>query len=315
MAWLQRNGPFALWLVACAAVATTGWWEGWTWRGRHRRAEARLVGVLGERAQLAAEVPAPTEENGRVLAATLAQAEARAAELRAIWRAPEGEAFAEAAPARPMEAYFALAAMDERIRAAAVRAQVALRPEEHFGFASHAHEGPAGEILPVVHRQRQVIEHLLLKLLEARPQAVLGVQREQPREILRRRAAVGTGAVPLTEESGRAAEVATDFFVPEPAGSARLGGLVEGESYRVEFTGQTQTLRTWLNALADGRAPLTVRGVEVEAGPPPAPAAGAGGAGVEPAAAPVPVVTNNISKFAVVVETVEVLAGPRPAQP
>lgn len=311
MAWLKRNGLFVVWLVACAAGAAAGGWEWRTWRERHRRAEARLAGVEGERAQLAAAVPAPTEENGRVLAATLAQAEARAAELRAVWRAPDGEAFAGPAPDRPMDAYFALEAMAERVRTAAVRAQVALRPEESFGFASHAHEGPASDILPVVHRQRQVVEHLLRTLLEARPQAILGVRRERPREILRRRAgAAGAGLV--AAESGREAMVAADFFTPEAVGSVRVPGLVEGEAYRVEFTGQTQTLRTWLNALADGRAPLAVRGVEVEAGPAPAP--GEEGAVADPTA-PVPLVTNNFSKFAVIVETVEVLPRTPPAQP
>lgn len=313
MAWLKRNGLFVVWLVACAAGAAAGGWEWRTWRERHRRAEARLAGVEGERAQLAAAVPAPTEENGRVLAATLAQAEARAAELRAVWRAPDGEAFAGPAPDRPMDAYFALEAMAERVRTAAVRAQVALRPEESFGFASHAHEGPASDILPVVHRQRQVVEHLLRTLIEARPQAILGVQRERPREILRRRAAAGAGPA-AEEESGREPAVAADFFAPEAAGGVRLPGLVEGEAYRVEFTGQTQTLRTWLNALADGRAPLAVRGVEVEAGPAPAPATGEGGAPAD-SAAPVPLVTNNFSKFAVIVEAVEILPRTPPAQP
>ena len=87
--------------------------------------------------------------------------------------------------------------------------------------------------------------------------------------------------------------------------SVRRPGEVETVAFRVEFSGQTATLRNFLTALAALPQPFLVRSVEVEPLPVPvAPAAPVAGA----PEAPVPLVRQNLSRFAVIVESV-LLAG------
>lgn len=294
---LKKHPLFALLLLLGAAAAG---WEAWqiiATRERVRGLAVALEQKRMERDWLVRQSPALSEENTLAIAADLAAAEAKLAELRTVLagaRVGQTEA-----PARPLEAYFALAGYMGRMRALAARQQVVLKAEERFGFATYANEGPEPELLAAVHRQRTVLQHLLETLLEARPKALIASQRERPltesQRAARRRA---PGTVPADDEP--AAGQQADFF--EPAGRLRLQapGLAEGELYRLEFTGQTQVLRAFLNGLATSPLPLIVRAVEVEP---------AETEPVEPdAALPeaiVPVVSRNLCKFAVVVQCVD----------
>ena len=166
-------------------------------------------------------------------------------------------AASEPVPARPVDSLFALTEFAEKMRRKATEAQVALKPQESFGFASHIHEGPSVDAIPTVHRQQRTVQELLDTVLAVRPQALLAVNRERP---------------PALEEGGGPAG-RTDFFAPAPALLLRQPGLVETDAFRVEFTGQTDVLRDFLVALANLSRSVLVRSVEVEAlNVPPAPA-------------------------------------------
>lgn len=274
-------------LLSCAAVAGVELW----WLARAREAAERsltaLARVAQERDWLARQAPAPGVESEQAIAAEIAALRARLAAQRARLqpRTP-----AEAVPERPLDAYFEIANLVEKARAQAIARRVTLRPDERFGFAAYANEGPAPDLLATVHRQRLAVQQLLELLWEARPLALLGVKRAQP---------PGTAATRLAGE---------DYFAPEPAVSLRREGLVETEALRLEFTGQTSTLRAFLGGLADLREPAAVRSVDVEPVPPSAARrAPAGGD------APVPVVRQSLSRFAVTVEFIRL--GGSPAQP
>lgn len=307
MDWLRKNPLFAAVLaLGFTAVVAQGWFIYATWQ-RTKRAEIALRQRQEERDWLARQSPALSPANSDAITADVAAAEKKLTELR---RTLAGRPrWLPAAPKRTTDAYFALASFAEKTRALAVRQQVELRPDERFGFASYANVGPEPELLGAVHRQRVIVEHVVESLLEARPRALLGVQREHPlteaqRAALRQPATPGAAA-PAAEP--RAGGEAKDFFEPDPQLRLRLPGLAETEAFRVEFTGQTQTLRAFLNELAAFKLPLVVRSVEVEALPSdPAPAERKIGA-------PVPLVAQNFSKFAVVLEFVEL--PPLPATP
>lgn len=305
MEWLRKNPWFAV-VLGLSAVAAAG--EGWmiytTWQ-RTKRAESTLRQRKDERDWLARQSPALSAANAEAIVADVAAAEKKLAELR---RTLAGRPrWLSAAPKRTTDAYFALASFAEKMRALAVRQQVELRPDERFGFASYANVGPEPDLLAAVHRQRVVIEHLVEALLEARPRALLAVQREHPLTEAQRAAR----RQPLTPDSTAAAPVvpraggeAKDFFEPDPQLRLRVPGLVETEAFRLEFTGQTQTLRAFLNELAAFKLPLVVRSVEVTAlAPETAPLERKVGE-------PVPLVAQNFSKFAVVVEFVELPPAP-----
>lgn len=303
MNWLRRNPLFAFVLLLSAGALA---WEGWALHGtweRTQRAERTLRQRQAERDWLAHRKPALSAENSEAIAADVAAAERRLGELRQALRG-RGR-WLPAAPKRSLDAYFALASFTEKARALAVRQQVELRADERFGFATHASVGPGPEQLAAVHRQRVLIEHLVESLLEARPRSLLAVQRERPRIAT---PLAGANAAASAASESRAREVATDFFEPDAQVRLRMPGLVDTEAFRLEFTGQTQSLRAFLNGLASAKLPLIVRAIEVE---PLAPETATASAA---AGAPVPLVTQNFSKFAVVVEFVELPPAPDPAE-
>jgi len=275
-----RRHSLLLFILLVALVAGA---EGWAWRqARERagRALSALEGIKRERDHLACLSPAPSLENEALLAREIAAWRSRLAELRDGFQPREPKRLAGPAPERPMDAFFSLAALVEKARARAGVARISLRPEEYFGFSSHAHEGPAGALLEAVHRQQLAVESLLEPLFESAPLALLGVRREPP------------GPVPAGGE---------DFFVLDPGLSVKQAGFIETEALRLEFTGQTSTLRNFLNGLSALPHPVVVRSIEVE--PLPASDTGRTTAGAGPAAS-IPVVRQSLSKFCVTVECV-----------
>lgn len=261
---------------------------------------ATLQRQLAERDQLARLSPAPSEPNERAIMAELGAARRALEKLRGELQGREPALLASPPVAQPIDAYFELTGFVEQMRALAGRLQVALRPDERFGFSTHAREGPAAAQLPAVRRQQFVVRHLVETLLEAHPREVRSVQRERPLGAAQRVARPNPPPAGAVGEGGAdgPAEVAADFFTPDERRPLRIAGLVETEFFRLEFIGPTQALRAFLNALAAFRLPVVVRRVEVEPvdAAPPGPVA----------SGPAPLVAAP-SRFTVVVEFIEVL--------
>ena len=312
MTWLKRNHLFGGVLLLCGlALIAEGWW----WREARQQAGRALVGLeqkKQERDWLARQTPALSAANEQAIVHDLAQAAKVLVGLRAALQAGDGKTPATPPPPKPIDAYFDIAAMVEKTRALAARAQVMTKSDERFGFATHANAGPEAELLPAVYRQRHLAQFLVEALLEARPRALLRVQRERPLTAAQRAqrnqpgpTGVAAGAA-LIGSGGQAA----DFFDLDALSSLRLPGRIESESFRFEFTGQTPALRAFLNSLATGPLPVIVRRVEVERL-----TTETSSTAIPPAGAPVPLVSQNLSKFAVVVECVELLPAPEPSTP
>lgn len=278
-----KQNLLVLTMLLGAAVIGAEIWLLQRVRAEAGRAQAALEQKKQERDWVARQSPAPTVENEAAIAADLALVRRRLADLRASLQARPPDPFAGPVPEKPTEAYFALAGLVEQARAQAITARVTLRPNERFGFAAYANEGPAADLLGPVHRQQLAMQSLLEPLFEARPLALLGVRRTAPLS-----AAAGPG--------GRGG--VDDFFTLDPGLSLRHAGLVDTEPVRLEFTGQTSTLRTFLTGLTTLRQPVIVRSVEVDPLPP------TGGTRPVVADAPQPLVRQSLSKFAVTVEFV-----------
>ena len=308
MSWLKRNPVLgAVLVLGVLALAAEAWFLQQA-RQQAARAVAGLEQKKQERDWLARQSPALSEANEQAIAQDLAQTGRALAGLRAALQWREGKPPSLAVPAKPIDTFFDLAAFIEKTRALAVRAQVMIKPEERFGFATHANEGPAEELVPAVFRQRLVAQFLMEALLEARPRMLAGVQRERPLTAAQReqRNQPEQSGAPAANPAGAAG----DFFDYAAANSLRVPGRVESEAFRLEFTGQTPALRAFLNSLAALPLPVIVRRVEVE----PLTMEFAAAAALE-AGAPVPLVTQNLSKFAVIVECVELLPAPEWSAP
>jgi hypothetical protein len=310
MNWLKRNPLLGAVLVGSVLAIGVEAWLLQQMRTRAARALAGLEQKKQERDWLGRQSPAPSEANEQAITQELELARSVLAGLRAALQSREGKLPPPAAPAKPIDAYFDIAAFVEKTRALAARAQVMIKPEERFGFATHSNEGPAEELVPAVFRQRWAAQYLVEALLEARPRALVGVQRERPLTAARREQRnqpAQAGAAVANPAGGGASG---DFFDFDTANSLRVPGQVESEAFRLEFTGQTPALRAFLNSLAALPLPVIVRRVEVE----PLTSESAAAAASEPGA-PVPLVTQNLSKFAVVVECVELLPSPERSAP
>lgn len=307
MNWLKRNPLLGAVLLACTlALAAEGWFLVQA-RQQAARALAGLEQKKQERDWLGRQSPALSEANAQALDRDLAQAIKVLGGLRTALQGRDPKILETPPPAKPIDAYFDIAAFVEKMRATAARARVMIKPDERFGFATHANEGPEADLVPGVFRQRLVSQYLVEALLEARPRVLVSVQRERPLTAAQRalRNPIGregtTQASPAASASGSGG-VAADFFEFDAASSLRVPGRVESLAFRFEFTGQTPALRAFLNSLAALPLPIIVRRVEVE------PLAGEATptAALAPGA-PVPLVAQNLSKFAVVVECVELL--------
>jgi hypothetical protein len=170
-------------------------------------------------------------------------------------------------PAARTDAYFDLVSFVEHARELARNSGVEVGPAAaQFGFAAHVHEAPETERIPVVFRQRQVVQFLAEALFEARPRTLVSIKRElplTPRERAERdtalAAARGEGSV-----AAGAPAAGVDFFAIDPRMSVRAPGVLEATAFRLTFIGQTSSLRAFLNRLARFELPVLVRDVRVE---------------------------------------------------
>jgi len=216
-------------------------------RQRALRAGAAWAAKCQERDRLIRESPALSREYELVLGEAMATASQAWSQVLIGWPVA-AELPAAMPPPTPVEGFLELAAYDERIRREAQQAGVAIGAEVTLGFGNHAKEGPLSSELSVVHRQFQELDWLVSALLAARPQALLAVQRENP--------AGGKN----TNTTGRPG----DFFTLPNFLSLRQEGLIATDAFRLVFTGETEVLRHYLQALAGSNRPRIVRSVEVE---------------------------------------------------
>ena len=310
MDWLKRNSRLGSLLLLLAAVMAT---ESWLWSHHHQqsiRALAALEQKKQERDWLARQSPALSEENEQAIARDLANTQKVLAALCSALQGREGNALGSP-PAKAIDLYFNLAAFVEKTRGRAARAQVTAKPDERFGFASYANEGPEADLVSAVFRQGVAGQFLVEALIEAHPRSILAVQRERPMT-----AALRAQRNQLPQSGpGAGTTVATggppgDFFDFDPQLSVRVPGRVDSEAFRLEFTGQTTALRAFLNTLASFERPVIVRSVEVE----PLASGDPMGGSVLPGA-PVPLVAQNLSRLAVIVEFLQPVLVPEKSAP
>lgn len=279
-------GIFTPAMVLCLVLIAGEVWGLRESRVAASRTLASLEQKKQERDWLAHQSPALNPENEAAIAADLAATNRLLAELRASLQGNDPTLFATPAPAKSIDAYFELANFVDKLRIRAAQAQVVLKPDERFGFATHTNEGPVVGQLPAVHRQQLATQYLVETLLESSPLALLAVRRERP----------------VIDGPRDSRDRADDFFVLDPALSIRQPGQVESAALRVEFTGQTAALRNFLNSLVTFHQPAVVRTVEVE------PLTASDASAPSAANSSGPLVSHGLSKFAVTVEFVLHLA-------
>ncbi len=195
---------------------------------------------------------------------------------------------------------------------------VLLNSDEAFGFARYARIGdqPETDMIPELDRQQQVLEYILRQLFASDPSAILSVEREL----------IEVKGEETERRSRRDDVRGDDVFTIEELVTARSNEFIDTFAFRLVFTGRTDVLRTFLNLIARFELPLIVRSVEVVPateddqpeiddsdsadGDPLANLFGGGNTASEEEEEEIdesrkPIITENQSRFTVVIEFVE----------
>lgn len=246
----MRSGKFTviptimLMVAGVIAAAEFAWWlHG---RTRENRGELQLAGLRNELSMLQQAEPAPTRDASEKLARQVTQSTAALSQAEKFWSKLAWSQVPQ--PRDKRTAYFELAHFRQRMTALAEREQVALTEVESFGFNAYRYEGPVEDEIARVHQQRLVLEDVLTLLFRAHPTKLLGVARESADQANQQR-------------EMRNAEVMS----PLPTQlSLRRAGVVRSQALEIRFTGETNTLRAWLNALVASDLPVVVRTLSVQ---------------------------------------------------
>ncbi len=286
MASFRKNPIFVTALTICGVLVLA---EGYLIYDRvdaMRTANKKLAAKEAELIAMRDLQPVPSKQVSEAIEADLARAKnavtVMQAELKG--RGPAAEHLNSAKPPTARtEAYFDLATFVEKSRELARKNDVEIRPEAaRLGFALYANEGPKEDRIPAVFRQRQIVQYVVEALIEARPRAILAVQREHALTKLEKEAAniaaISAAAIaagnpppdvpqpdPAALAAGSPAETESpDIFAIDPRVTARAPGYIDTTPVRLVFTGQTGSLRTFLNKLASFELPILVREIEVD---------------------------------------------------
>ena len=275
MAVFKKNPLFASALTLCALlVLGEGWCIFERWQAS-RDAARKLEQKRNELHSMAGLAPPPTRDVAAAIEADLTRAQHALATMRTelSGHGPAAERIKNAKlPAARTDAFFDLATFVEKTRDLAKKQDVEIRAEAaRFGFGTYANAGPEVDRIPPVFHQRLIAQYLVESLFDAKPRALLNVQRERTLTEAERKArtealATLNGQPPdaSTTLPGSNEPEGADFFEINPRMSARMPGYLDTTAFRLVFTGQTSVLRTFLNKLASFELPVLVREVEVD---------------------------------------------------
>lgn len=209
-----------------------------------QKEERRLKNMRRDLVNMRQVSPSPTETNAMKIEEALATYAENNRWEYLIRGGQFAERFAaENIPRERTDAYFDLVGFVERLRSLAGRQGVEIEPEEYFGFSDYSKEGPEPPLMGKIFRQRHILEEVLRRLLLSNPARLISVERSG-----------GADKAEWREQSRL---------------SLAVENLVETDFVRIQFTGETASLRSWLNRLAehDGHPidlPISVRSVEVQ---------------------------------------------------
>jgi Tfp pilus assembly protein PilO len=258
MDFLKRHLVFSI-LMGCFALAllTLGWFL-YSSGSKASKAEAE---VLQRQAQLQRFFTMPIYPNRDNASAVSRELDNAREALDAMFKLLQSsDQVAEAFPPPPAnrtEAFFALTRFVEELRQRIEETGISIRPEERFSFTRFTYEAPDADTIPRVFRQRYLAEIILNSLVKASPTAIVSFQRES----------VSGGAdagQPAGAAGGRVGDGGPDTFVIPPEITARREGFIATEPFQVRFQGYTNSLRLFLNDLANSPFPIVVRSVSVE---------------------------------------------------
>ncbi|MFU8847456.1 MAG: hypothetical protein ACNA77_01895 [Opitutales bacterium] len=312
MSFFKKNLLFCMVVIVCLAVFSGGAFLAYSQYGDVKKARSSLSNVENQLSGLLNRDPAPSDANLTAAEENLKQLIASLANIRDGLQPGTALQISE-------DGISVIAGIQQyisRLQREAARhknkegdAMPIQTPNNFaFGFEQFVREAQVPENAAkaaILDKQRQILSFLMDKLFKADPQAISSVQRE---------------VLEISVEGDKRG------FTIAPSLSARVPGAIETVAFSLTFSGYTNTLREFLNSLADFELPIVVRSIQVTrpagketvAAPPRRPAASNifdlfGEASPAPsrpqptAEVQKPVIEENVSQFTVILEFIEVV--------
>ncbi len=249
MSFLKKNLLLCIVVALCLVAMGVGVWMTLKERGELESAQRNSASIEAQLRSLLNADPAPTEENLAAAKMNLSEVQEALAQIRAELQSGAVLDISE-------DGVNVIAGIQQYItkfqRAAASHTNEAgeafpiTTPNNFaFGFEQFIRQADVPDGAAKVARldkQRQILDYLMTQLMEAEPHSIDAVRRE------------------VLESTGERAQRA---FTISPNISARVPGAIDTLAFSVTFTGYTDSLRKFLNRLADPDLPIVVRSIEV----------------------------------------------------
>ncbi|MGB1128059.1 MAG: hypothetical protein ACPG3X_06800 [Opitutales bacterium] len=306
MSFIKKNLTFSLIVLVCVLAFLAGAYLIFVESGKVSQAERRLSSAEARLNALLDADPAPTAENVATAEENVAQLSAALASIKEDLQRGSGlntsaDGVGVMAGIQQYISDFQRKAGDAT-NSKGESEPIAIPADFAFGFDRYIDEAVMlddAEIVPRLDKQRQILSYIVEQLIASAPKSIDSVARE------------------VIEDPD------ADGFAIDDAVSARAPGAIDTMAFSLSFSGYTETLRQLLNKLARFDLPIVVRSIAV-ARPSGSETVAApksqatfddifgifgeqSGAPEQPAAAQKPVIEENISKFTVIVEFIEVV--------
>ncbi len=307
MGAFKKNYAFSALIFSCLLVFAAGSYLALAEFSKISRVEKRMNRMLSDYGNLRRAVPAPTVENVAASTANVTRLQDALARIREDLQ--KGVGMTMATDGISVMTGIQLFISEFRQKASENRwlnpdtgeteaAPIVLNDDMAFGFEIYMDELSVPEeasVIPLLDKQRQILAYLMDRLFRSYPHRIESVRRE------------------IIEFKGKARNKPVGYTV-DPAVTARVPGAIDTMAFRVQYTGYSDSLRQFLNALAVFEMPIVVRSIEV---------ARAGGGtpekkartswaddlsdGADESSSKAPVIEDNASTFTLILEFIEVI--------
>lgn len=245
MNWFKRN-PF-FYAILCLLLAGT---VGGMWYTSQDMEELSVLKELYANKHRQLELfikrsPAPTKANVQALDRNYGRLLEEFREIQASLNLNtyDRDLFFGQAPASRNDAFFMVAKYVDDTRSMAISSGVKLPEESRYGFSEYENVGPNTDAIERVHRQSKIMESLLLALFDSGISEFVSIQRES--------SVPGEGAA-----SG-------DLFSLAEGRSIGASDAFSSLAFRLEFKGQSLSLRSFLNRVSSSSLPYSINEIEV----------------------------------------------------
>jgi type II secretory pathway pseudopilin PulG len=254
MGFIKKNLIFTVIVVVCILAFVAGAFLAFSESRKISNAKQTIASAQTQLKNMRYADPAPSEENLRASEENLAELVEKLHTLRADLE--RGGRMSASTDGIGVMASIQQYISDSRRKANEHRDEndverpVALPQDFGFGFEQYVNvatplEDP--EKNELLDKQRQILSYLLDQLYAAHPESIVAVQRE---------------ALELGDSSS--SKRGKQTFKISPAISARVPDAIDTLAFSLTFTGYTDSLRGFLNRLAEFEMPIVVRSVEVK---------------------------------------------------